>query len=159
MNKIFTTHKGISLYELLIVMGIIVMVTAIAIPSINHYLPSLRFSSSAKVIVSKLRQAQEEAVTTQIRHGIKFNTTSPVSIDFIKYVEGTPPTITVIENVQLPTNITLTLDAAISNNIDNANSIIFSANGAPDVNGNVAVGSSGYTSKIINISPAGVIKL
>ncbi|KKQ18302.1 MAG: hypothetical protein US31_C0006G0033 [Berkelbacteria bacterium GW2011_GWA1_36_9] len=145
--------------ELLVVMSIITIVTAITIPTINHYLPSLRFSSSAKVISAKLRQAQEEAITTQIRHGIQFNTTNPTSIDFIKFVAGVPPTITVIENVQLPNNITLTLDPTISGNTNHANSVIFSANGSPDVNGNVSIGFTGFTSKIINISPAGVIKL
>jgi len=154
--------KGISLYELLIVMAIIVIVAAITVPMVNYYLPSLRLSSSARDIVTKLRQAQEEAVTTQIRHGVKFNTTSPTSIDFFKFVDGippTPPTITVLENIQLPNNITLTLDSLIRNNPNNTNSIIFSADGGPDVNGNIIVGLTDYSSKIIIVSPAGVIKL
>lgn len=151
--------KAISLMELLIVMGIMGIIAAISIPTMRNYLPTLHLSSSAKVINTRLRQAQEEAVTTQIKHGVQFNiATDPKSIDFFKFVDGTPPTITVLENVQLAKDITLAVDSTISNNPKNANSIIFSADGGPDVNGNIVV-TLESASKTINVSPAGVIKL
>lgn len=152
--------KGISLMELLIVMGIMAIIAAISIPMMRNYLPSWQLSNSSKAVSSRLRQAQEEAVTTQIKHGVQFNTAAdPKSIDFFKFVDGTPPTITVIENVQMAKDITLAVDATISNNPKNANSIIFSADGGPDVNGNIVVTFGGGSSKTINVSPAGVIKL
>lgn len=157
--------KAVSLYELLIVMSIIIIVAAIVIPRLQDYVPSLKLSSSAQEVSTKLREAQEEAVTTQIKHGIQFNVntaTDPASIDFFKFVEAPPPippTVTVLENIQLPKDITLTLDSAISGNSRRANSIIFSADGGPDVNGNIIVGLTDDGSKTINVSPAGVIKL
>lgn len=146
--------------ELLIVMGIMGILAAISIPAMKNYLPSLHLSSSAKVVNTRLRQAQEEAVTTQIKHGVQFNTaTDQKSIDFFKFVDGTPPTITNLENIQMAKDITLAVDATISGNPKNANSIIFSPDGGPDVNGNIVVTFGGESSKTINVSPAGVIKL
>ena len=138
--------------EMLIVMAIIGILAAVTVMGARSYLPSWQLSGSARVVISKLRQAQEEAVTTQIQHGVRFNATTPVTIDFFKKVDATETT---LETVTLANGITLTL-----NSITN-NSIIFSADGG------LSIGSSPGTitvtldtsSKTISVSAAGVIKL
>ena len=142
--------KAFSLTELIIAMAVIGILTAILVPTISSYLPFWRLTGSARLIVNKLRQAQEEAVTTQNQHLIRFNpTASPCTYELIKIDEGE----TVLETMTMPTNVTLSLDPTIADN-----QIIFSADGGPSSNGNLTV-TLGESSKTINVSPAGVIKL
>ncbi|MFA6493092.1 MAG: GspH/FimT family pseudopilin [Patescibacteria group bacterium] len=143
-------RKGISLYELLIVMSIITLVAAISIPTIRNYLPSLQLSSTVREVISKLREAQEEAVTTQVQHATRFNPASnPVTIQVVKI--GTPET--VLQTITLPKNISITLDASFT-----SNQVIFSADGGPNTSGNITI-TQDTSSKIINLSPAGMIKM
>lgn len=153
MTKIqkFKTKKAFSLYEMLIVMAIIVLVAAITIPVLNNYLPSLKLSSSAKAVLTKLRQAQEEAVTTQAQHKIFFETsTTPPNIQFIKVGPGAGTT---LETVTLANGITLGVSFT-----DASDTITFSADGGPSTSGNITV-TLGESAKTINVTPAGVIKL
>ena len=149
--------KSFSLAELIITMAVIGILTAILVPAISSYLPFWRLNGSARLIVNKLRQAQEEAVTIQNQHLIRFNpTASPCTYELIKIDidENTLETIeTVLETITMPTNVTLSLDPTIADN-----QIIFSADGGPSSNGNLTV-TLGDASKTINVSPAGVIRL
>lgn len=144
--------KAISLYEFLIVFGIIAMMAAISVPMIKNYTPSLKLSSSARATLSQLRQAQEEAITTQKQHLVSFfpAPTNPAMLQLIKK-EGTDEII--LETVTLDKDIMLSLDASINNN-----KIIFSPDGGPSASGNITLNLNGAT-KIINVSPAGVMKL
>lgn len=142
--------KAFSLTELIITLAVIGILTAILVPAISSYLPFWQLNGSTRLIVNKLRQAQEEAVTTQNQHLIRFNpTASPCTYELIKIDEGE----TVLETITMPANVTLTLDSTIADN-----QIIFSADGGPSANGNLVV-TLGEASKTINVSPAGVIKL
>ena len=149
-------RRGISLYELLIVMAIIGILAAVTIPLMKDYLPSWQLSGSARVVLSKLRQAQEEAVATQKQHALRFSPTdNPVTYQLIK-IEATE---TVLETITMPNNITVTgtggapLNATFSNN-----QVKFSADGGPSANGDIVI-TLGEASKTINISPAGVMKI
>ena len=148
--------KGISFYELIIVLAIIGMIAAITIPTMKNYLPSWQLSGSSRVLVNKLRQAQEEAVTTQAQHRIKFfNPTAPPVTYELSKIGATEP----LEVITMPSNITVTgtggapLDQTFSDN-----QVIFSSDGGPNANGDIVI-NRGEVSKTINISPAGVIKL
>lgn len=150
--------KGLSLLEMLLVLSIIGIMAAVTVPMVNNFLPSMKLSSSAKAVSSKLRQAQEEAVTTQIRHGIKFNTgVNPPTIDFIKFGVSDP-----LETVTLGNGTTLAVSSAIANNTNGQNSVFFSSDGGPDVghdvNGDITV-TLDTAIKTINISTSGVIKI
>jgi len=133
--------------EMLIVMAIIGILAATIVMGINSFLPHWQLSASARLLTSKLRQAQEEAVTTQKQHRIYFNSTvPPVSFQLVKVDSGDQ----VLETIALPKNISLQLNIA--------NPITFSADGGPDTNGSLILNLGG-TGKTIEISPAGIIKL
>jgi len=133
--------------EMLIVMAIIGILAATVVMGINSFLPHWQLSGSARLLTSKLRQAQEEAVTTQKQHRIYFNSTvPPVSFQLVKVDSGDQ----VLETIALPKNISLQLNIA--------NPITFSADGGPDTNGSLILNLGG-TGKTIEISPAGIIKL
>lgn len=143
-------RRAYSLTELIIVMSIIGIVTAVTIPTMKNYLPNWQLSGSSRLLINKLRQAQEEAVTTQKQHLIRFApTASPVTYQMIKIDGGEQ----VLETIIMPNSITVGLDATIDDN-----QIIFSADGGPSSNGNITI-TLGEASKTISVSPAGVIKL
>ena len=153
-NFQFSKQRGLSLYELLMVMAVIAIVAAIAIPAVS-LLPYWKLSSSTKAVLGKLRQAQEETVTTQLKHGVEFNPS--VNPPTIKFIKNGSPDIT-LETVTLGSGINLAIDSAIANNPNGANIIFFSSDGGPDVNGNINL-SLDTSSKTVNVSPAGVIKI
>lgn len=139
--------KAFSLMEMLITMAIIGVLAATTVMGLNSFLPSWQLSGSARLLTSKLRQAQEEAVSTQKQHRINFiSTVPPVSYQLVKVDDGDHE----LETITLPKNITLQLNIS--------NPITFSIDGGPDYNGSIVL-NLGASSKTINISPAGVIKL
>ncbi|KKQ73684.1 MAG: hypothetical protein US94_C0028G0002 [Berkelbacteria bacterium GW2011_GWB1_38_5] len=142
--------KAVSFIELVVVISIMGLIAVITIPTVKSYLPSWQLSGTARVLLNQLRQAQEEAVTAQKQHLVRFTSTaSPVTYDLIK-VDGTE---TVVETTTMPNNIIVALDASIT-----GNQIIFSSDGGPSSSGNITISLNGV-SKIINITPAGVMKL
>lgn len=144
--------KGVTFIELVVVLAIIGILAAVTVPTMKNYLSSWQLSGSARLLVNKLRQAQEEVVTTQVQHGVRFNTTTPVTIDFFKKVDTTKTT---LETVTLSNGITIALNSLTDNEV------IFSADGGLSTNsspGTIIV-TLGTSSKTISVSAAGVIKL
>ena len=142
--------KAFSLMELVIVMAIITILTAVTIISVRSFSPTFQLNNSTKLILNKLRQAQEEAITVQDRNSLRFNLTSnPVSFQLIK-IAGSE---TVLESGVLVKDVSVNFDPAATNN-----EVIFSSDGGPNWSGNITV-TLNSSSKVINISPAGVIKI
>jgi len=136
--------------ELVIVMAIITILTAVTIVSLRGFSPTFQLNNSTKLILSKLRQAQEEAITVQERNSLRFNLASnPVSFQLIK-IAGSE---TVLESGVLVKDVSVNFDPAATNN-----EVIFSSDGGPNWSGNITV-TLNSSSKVINISPAGVIKI
>lgn len=141
--------KAISFMELIIVLSIIVMMTAITIPLMRNYLPSWQLTGTTRALLSDLRQAQEEAVTTQIPHQINFiSLDSPVTYQLAK-VEGENP---ILETITMPKTVSIEFETIV-------NPITFYKDGGPSTNGTIILKytESGATKKI-TISPSGIIK-
>ncbi len=68
MNK-----KGLTLVELAVVMVIIGVVAALAVPNVGRWLPNYRLRSATRDIVSTLRLAQMKAVSTSLNYQVSFN--------------------------------------------------------------------------------------
>lgn len=132
------------------------MLAAITIPMMKNYLPSWQLSGSSRTLVNNLRQAQEEAVTTQEQHRVKFfNPTDPPVTYELFQIGATEP----LEVITMSNNVTVTgPDGAPLDQTFSENQVIFSADGGPSANGDIVI-NLGDVSKTINISPAGVIKL
>lgn len=142
--------KGFTLIEYLVVIAVIGILSATVVVGLSNFVPSLKLNGSAKNLQSHLRQAQEEAITTQKQHAIRFDLTSnPNKYQLIKIDAGE----TVVRSIDIPENVAVTLSGDISNS-----QIVFSPDGAPSSSGEVTFSSGGKT-KVITISPAGVIKL
>lgn len=148
-------NKGISFYELIIVMTIIGIISAIAIPSIRNYLPSWRLSSSVRAVSAKLRQAQEQAVSTQQHYGVLCD---PVNLSNIKLI--------ILESGGAITDVsTLTLHPNISRicafgDWAPGHYIYFNADGSPSRIGTITLTETTLgASKQIEIKASGLIKI
>ena len=143
-------RKSFSLMELVIVMAIITILAAVVVPTVRSFSPTFQLNNSTKLILNKLRQAQEEAITVQDRNSLRFNlAVNPVTFQLIK-IAGSE---TVLEEGQLVKDVSVSFDPAATNN-----EVVFSSDGGPNWSGNITV-TLRSSSKIINVSPAGVIKI
>ena len=68
MNK-----KGITLFELIIVMVIIAIGAALMVPGIGSWLPNYRLRSATRDIVSMMRVAQMKAVSSNFQYWVNLN--------------------------------------------------------------------------------------
>lgn len=143
--------KAFTLVEMLVVIGIIGILTGIAVPTLSRYLPGIQLNGSARTLSSNLRDAQQNAVTEQKQYIIRFNTTAvPPSYQMIKIDNSVE---TVIREVKLANLETMTLQNTITNN-----QIIFSSDGGPSSSGNITL-TINSVNKVVNVSPAGFINI
>lgn len=145
--------KAYSLTELIIVMAIITILAAVVIPTVRSFSPYFQLNNSTKLILIKLRQAQEEAITVQDQNSLRFNLeVNPTTFQLIR-IAGQE---TVLEEGELAKDVTLSFEPAFDPSANKE--VVFSSDGGPNWSGNINV-TLGSNSKIINVSPAGVIKI
>jgi len=72
MNK-----KGVTLIELVVVMGIIAIGAMLLIPNIGAWLPNYRLRSATRDVVSTMRTAQMKAVSTNTQYQVLFTIPAP----------------------------------------------------------------------------------
>lgn len=65
--------QGVSLLELTVAIAIIFIIAAITFPSFNGYLKYQDLKNSTKIFISRLKEAQQEAVTRQIKFAIELD--------------------------------------------------------------------------------------
>jgi len=137
--------------ELIMAIFVLVIIIAVSVPLINHYLPGIRLSGSSRLLVSNIREVQERAISEQNQFMIRFYpNSSPAEYQLIRIIGLTQE---VLREEILSTSETLTLAETISDD-----QITFSPDGGPSSSGNITLSVNGI-SKTINVSPAGFIKL
>lgn len=143
--------QAVTLMELLIVIAIIGITTAVAAPVLSNYAPGIQLNGSARTLSGHLREAQEKTITEQKQYLIQFHPSdSPPFYELIKNDEGSE---TVEKTIYLPDNESVSLDAGIADN-----KIAFSPDGGPSSSGDITLQIDSNT-KVINVSPAGFIAI
>lgn len=64
--------KSFTLIELLIIISVIGIITAVSIPAFRFFQPTLQLNSISREIVSDLRYAQQLTITEQTEYCLKF---------------------------------------------------------------------------------------
>ena len=77
MIQFIKKYQGVTLIELLTVISIVGILTAVGVPTVSHFLPGIQLNGSARVLSANLREAQERTITEQKQHLIRFSTASP----------------------------------------------------------------------------------
>ena len=67
-------QKGVTLIELVVVLAIIAIGTALVVPKIGAWLPHYHLKCATRDIVSTMRTAQMRAISTGIQYRVNFNT-------------------------------------------------------------------------------------
>ncbi len=68
-----TGEKGFSLVEVLVIVAIVGLIAAIAIPNISVWLRSMKYKETAWDILSKSRLARQLAITRNREHRVEFD--------------------------------------------------------------------------------------
>ncbi len=142
-------NAGVSLIELLVVIGIFTLIMGISLYFIREYEPKLQIYSQARDMRLDLQRAREFSLTTQIKHGIRFNQSNN-SYELVK-IESSVISIEVheLEHSISYKSITPFLDNIVS----------FNKAGAASEAGAVEIENSEGLTKIINISPSGYVRV
>lgn len=92
-------QKGFSLTELIVVIGIFAVVTAFAVPALNHYSSNSNLRTAAREVTSDIFMFRERAISEDRQYRITYNTgTGAYSIEQGTY-SGAPYTSIQVKNV------------------------------------------------------------
>lgn len=94
---------GFTLVELMVILIVLGIMLAIALPNVQNTLDIYRVKSAASEISSSIRNTQQESITQEVRHSILFE-----SNKFTICRVNTDGTETQIDSKTLPENINLT---------------------------------------------------
>jgi prepilin-type N-terminal cleavage/methylation domain-containing protein len=78
------SEKGFSLVEMLIVVAIIAIMAAIALPNIGNYVRNYRVKGAAQSVASTLQSARGKAIATNTNNGVSFFVIDDDSYRFVQ---------------------------------------------------------------------------
>lgn len=133
--------KAFTVVELIVVIAVISILTAIIVPLIGVYGPPARLSGDSKIIAATFRKAQQFSLSTEKRYGVKFYKASQEYRIFIREFDEVEQgyAYTDIETQKLSTGINF--DTIVINGVSESGDaeIYFDAFGSPkDGDGNHA---------------------
>ncbi len=68
------SSMGFTLVELVVVVGIIVILSALALPSYNQWRQNLAYRDAARNVMSELRQAKSQAIESNVSQCVRIDT-------------------------------------------------------------------------------------
>jgi len=89
MRKQLCKKSGVTLIELMIAIGIIGILTAIAVPNVMKWLPNYRLKAAARDLYSNMQRAKMEAVKRNCNATITFNLpVGGTNYDCVNYIDS-----------------------------------------------------------------------
>ncbi len=142
-------QKGLTLSEIMIVVGIILILGVVSVPVLSRIAPHYRLTGASRELVSVLRETQSLAVTKQYNHITRFSLEDQ-SYSIIRVVDG---------NEQLQETINLHDQITITNITLANNQVIFTSSGAPQNSGTLQLNNNLEETITIEVTPSGQIKI
>ncbi len=140
--------KGFTIVEILIVVGFIVLMAMVTIPSFRASQKNTELKTEAKVLVADLRLAQQNTVAEQKTYLIKL-ISSPASYQIIRRDGGD----TVIKDKTLTAGLSFQDQGGFTND-----EIIYLSNGAVSEAGTVILQNSASQTISVEIKPSGYVR-
>ncbi|MFA6306312.1 MAG: hypothetical protein WCV70_00645 [Patescibacteria group bacterium] len=142
-------NKGTMLMDLLVVIGIIALLSTIAMPYLRKYQPNLKLSATARDLTTDLRYAQQLTVTEQKIHLVAFNIMND-KYEILKIDSAT----TTVKTVILDPEVSFKQITDLTNN-----QVVFNFYGGVSQSGQIVLTNTNGVDATINIKPSGYIQL
>ena len=143
--------KGFSISEVLIAIGVIAILCAVAWPVAKSLQPSLRLNSVARDLAVNLLFVQQTAVAEQTEHGLRFSLDNN-SYDVLKFVTAT--------TTQIILHKTLPVDVLLFDVNDFTNQeVVFNVLGAAEEEGTILIKNNKGDIKTIEVRPSGFVRV
>lgn len=75
---------GFSLIEMVIVVGLIVTLAAVALPAISRYIRNYRINGAVRNVASEMRTARSQAVSKNVQRGVYLVIVGPTTYRFVR---------------------------------------------------------------------------
>jgi len=92
-RKFSRSRGGFTVIELLTVVGIMMIITAIATPSFYYWLPTYRLSAGARQIAADFQLARMKAISQNTTYRLNFQTSSTYVLEVDNDNNGVPETV------------------------------------------------------------------
>lgn len=146
---ILKNKEGGMLIDLLVVLGIIVLLSTMAIPYIRRYQPNLKLHGTARNLASDLRYAQQLAVTQQKVHVVYFDAANN------KYlIQRLDAATTTVKTVNFDPDISYQQISGLSDNY-----VYYNFYGGVSQPGQVILKNNNNLTSLINIKTSGYVEL
>jgi len=93
--------RGFSLLEMLVVVAIIMLTLAVAVPSIGTFMRNYEIKGAAQGVVTDLNTARQKAIMRNVNVGVVFMTLSPTRYQWV--IEDQPNSVSTLNASPLPT--------------------------------------------------------
>lgn len=145
------SDSGISMMEMMIVVVIIGLFAAMAVPNFGGAIRKIKFDNVGREMLSTLRYARAAAIGTQRPHGVLFDGDEKKLITFMDLVNPsagiyeTGDSIVKVDSIEVPLNV---MNSSFTNS-----TVIFNPDGTASQSGDVmCYGSTGYSSSSFSVS-------
>ena len=146
-------HRGVSLLEILVVLGLMAALLVIGIPAFFRLLQGYRLQSTANIVATNLRFARSAALKQKVQYRITFNDSADSPPNTYK-IEYQPPTWPAVKNMDTSIPEQIVIDPT------SLDTVIFDSRGAATVTGgtsSILLSSDNVGSYTITVSPTGAI--
>jgi Tfp pilus assembly protein FimT len=156
--KILKEQAGVTMMELVIVAVVIGLMSALAVPSFLNYSSKMEAKSTARNIVSTLRQARSKAISERVKYGVFFDAGNRRYTYFKEksgneqYDSGTD---------SLISQVTLDRDVNYGGNTFTNTTVVFKTDGSASSSGDMQIvpAAGGFTYNVNVLASTGRIKL
>lgn len=151
--KRVSNNRGITLVELMVIVTIIGIVSAMAFPDFTQAINSLRFKGAARDIVSTMRLARSNAISQKQPYGVYFDQDTMTMTSFLDVVN---PTNNAFESGDSVLVVDTLPDDFVALGTSFGGSLVYQPNGTASSSGSVNFVSSA-TDGSINICSVSVL--
>lgn len=142
-------NKGSMLMELLVILGIIALISTIAIPYLRKYQPNLKLNAAARDLTTDLRYAQQLTITEQKVYQVIFDI-----VNNQYQIKKIDTETTTVKTVAFDSEVSIKQITDLTDN-----KIIFNYYGGVSQAGQIILTNVNNVDATINIKPSGYIQL